>query len=90
MNDAGSEKGKKLTLADKLLMQKEEGQQGSQHNQLFDMADAEETVSQMFFDPQWRDVWSVDFRQLVFGPRIGAGGFGEVSHSLEDVLKERR
>ncbi|CDF40784.1 Serine/threonine protein kinase [Chondrus crispus] len=37
-----------------------------------------EAVPQLFFDAAWRRDWAVDFREIVFGPRIGAGGFGEV------------
>ena len=51
--------------------------------ELFDEAmpeamDPEETVSQIFFDVKWKAIWAIEFQDIVFGPRIGAGGFGEV------------
>jgi len=65
-----------MMIAERLLMKKKEP------NQLFDTTpmpvDPENAVSSMFFDQAWRDTWAIDFRSLVFGPRIGAGGFGEV------------
>eukprot|EP00184_Porphyridium_aerugineum_P003147 CAMPEP_0184695860 /NCGR_PEP_ID=MMETSP0313-20130426/3354_1 /TAXON_ID=2792 /ORGANISM="Porphyridium aerugineum, Strain SAG 1380-2" /LENGTH=857 /DNA_ID=CAMNT_0027154387 /DNA_START=697 /DNA_END=3270 /DNA_ORIENTATION=+ len=71
------EENQKINIAEKLMMMKEEGadvmnfEQSAPHEE-------EETVSQIFFDKAWRDQWSVDYRAVVFGPRIGAGGFGEV------------
>ncbi|KAA8492913.1 Serine/threonine-protein kinase EDR1 [Porphyridium purpureum] len=67
----------KINIAEKLMMMKDENveQQGFE---VHDMPQEEETVSQIFFDKAWRDQWAIDFRTLVFGPRIGAGGFGEV------------
>mmetsp|Transcript_7424 Transcript_7424/g.22595 ORF Transcript_7424/g.22595 Transcript_7424/m.22595 type:complete len:852 (+) Transcript_7424:382-2937(+) len=65
------------TLAEKLLDQKKDDEPGNQHDQLFDMADTGANVTQIF-DQDWLDRWALDFRQLVFGARIGAGGFGEV------------
>eukprot|EP00188_Purpureofilum_apyrenoidigerum_P001864 Plantae.Rhodophyta-Purpureofilum_apyrenoidigerum.ctg20772.p1 GENE.Plantae.Rhodophyta-Purpureofilum_apyrenoidigerum.ctg20772~~Plantae.Rhodophyta-Purpureofilum_apyrenoidigerum.ctg20772.p1 ORF type:complete len:842 (-),score=151.41 Plantae.Rhodophyta-Purpureofilum_apyrenoidigerum.ctg20772:243-2768(-) len=65
------------TLAEKLLDQKREDEPGNQHDQLFDRADTRANVTQIF-DQDWLDRWALDFRQLVFGARIGAGGFGEV------------
>ncbi|CDF33041.1 Serine/threonine protein kinase [Chondrus crispus] len=66
-----------LRIAENLLMKK-----GGNDNELFEalaeQPDPDETVSQMFFDAAWRRAWAVDFREIVFGPRIGAGGFGEV------------
>mmetsp|Transcript_5336 Transcript_5336/g.15943 ORF Transcript_5336/g.15943 Transcript_5336/m.15943 type:complete len:779 (-) Transcript_5336:1775-4111(-) len=64
-----------MRLADALLM-KREGME--QHNEIFDTTEQEENISQMFFDRQWRESWSIEFKSIVFGPRIGAGGFGEV------------
>eukprot|EP00170_Pyropia_yezoensis_P005904 contig_24048_g5922 len=58
------------------------GKDGMKQGELFSDTENEptpnETVSQTFFDRTWRDQWAVDFKSLVFGPRIGAGGFGEV------------
>nr|APP89574.1 mitogen-activated protein kinase kinase kinase 1 [Neoporphyra haitanensis] len=39
---------------------------------------AEDSVENMFFDKTWREEWAMGFSSIVFGPRIGAGGFGEV------------
>eukprot|EP00179_Madagascaria_erythrocladioides_P025977 CAMPEP_0198327354 /NCGR_PEP_ID=MMETSP1450-20131203/14641_1 /TAXON_ID=753684 ORGANISM="Madagascaria erythrocladiodes, Strain CCMP3234" /NCGR_SAMPLE_ID=MMETSP1450 /ASSEMBLY_ACC=CAM_ASM_001115 /LENGTH=825 /DNA_ID=CAMNT_0044031395 /DNA_START=242 /DNA_END=2719 /DNA_ORIENTATION=+ len=68
----------KMMIADKLLMKKA----NAEPNQLFDptaaVEESEDAVSQMFFDKAWRETWAIDFRMIVFGPRIGAGGFGEV------------
>lgn len=74
----------KMCLADKLLMAKQGNAAAGQ--ELFEEGDAipdklpteENEVSSMFFDQYWRDQWSTDFSTIVFGPRIGAGGFGEV------------
>lgn len=78
-----------LNLADKLLMAKE-GNDAGQGNVVFleedsaipvskeDDAAIDDSVSAMFFDDNWRNQWKVDFNSIVFGPRIGAGGFGEV------------
>lgn len=76
-----------MNLADKLLMRKEKNDDAGA--ELFDQADdipeipeeipdEESEVSAMFFDKMWRDQWASDFSSIVFGPRIGAGGFGEV------------
>jgi hypothetical protein len=77
-----------LNLAEKLLMAKEGNASGDQA--LFVDQDAaipapkaeeaavDESVTAMFFDDAWRKQWKIDFSSIVFGPRIGAGGFGEV------------
>ncbi|CDF35240.1 Serine/threonine protein kinase [Chondrus crispus] len=76
-----------MNLADKLLMAKEKNDDTGAG--LFDQADdipdipekipdEASEVSAMFFDNIWRDQWATDFSSIVFGPRIGAGGFGEV------------
>lgn len=70
-----AKRGPELRLADAILM-KREGME--QHNEIFDTSEQEENISKMFFDKLWRDSWSIDFKSIVFGPRIGAGGFGEV------------
>jgi len=71
-----------LTVADRLMMEKQGGQQDNQHSQLFNAADPgereDDRMVNAYFDQHWKDSWSVDFGQLVFGPRIGGGGFGEV------------
>mmetsp|Transcript_11995 Transcript_11995/g.50107 ORF Transcript_11995/g.50107 Transcript_11995/m.50107 type:complete len:722 (-) Transcript_11995:509-2674(-) len=70
-----------LTVADKLMMEKQGGQQLNQHNQLFNTGPGEsedDRIVNAYFDQHWKDAWSIDFGQLVFGPRIGGGGFGEV------------
>lgn len=67
----------RLRIAEKLLM-KRAGNENELFEELAEQPDPEETVSQMFFDGKWRSVWAVDFKEIVFGPRIGAGGFGEV------------
>ena len=78
-----------INIADKLLMAKKQNDQGAD---LFDQADESrmlqkitkntpdepDEVSTVFFDDVWRQQWATDFSALVFGPRIGAGGFGEV------------
>lgn len=75
--DAG---GDVMNLADKLLMAKE--QNDDTGATLFEsadkMPDSNSGVSGMFFDTMWREQWGADFSRIVFGPRIGAGGFGEV------------
>lgn len=82
-NAAGGRDGN-MNLADKLLMAKETNDEagGGLFDQAEDMLDKmpdEETeVTTMFFDETWRSQWSKDFASIVFGPRIGAGGFGEV------------
>lgn len=79
----------KMNIADKLLMAKQRNDDNG--TSLFDQGDESQMletletipentteVSNMFFDEQWRVQWSTDFAGIVFGPRIGAGGFGEV------------
>lgn len=81
--------GAKMNIADKLLMAKEGN--NAADNPLFDqdhaipqkeveaaVAAADQAVSEQFFDDAWRSKWAIDFHSIVFGPRIGAGGFGEV------------
>lgn len=66
-------------LQEKLLMRKADNPDyGFEEALPEEVAEPEESVSQMFFDRRWRETWDIDFRQIVFGPRIGAGGFGEV------------
>lgn len=67
-----------LKIADKLLMMKEDAGAMMFEEANHAEAEQEETVSQMFFDKHWRSQFNIDHRQIVFGPRIGAGGFGEV------------
>lgn len=70
-----------LKLADKLLMKKADNNPDDVFEEAIigsSSVDPEESVSRMFFDPKWRETWDIDYRQIVFGPRIGAGGFGEV------------
>lgn len=83
-HEGGHGNGRKLNLADKLLMAKEKNDDAG--GGLFDhpddildkIPDEGDEVSAMFFDGMWRDQWATDFSSIVFGPRIGAGGFGEV------------
>lgn len=67
-----------MNLADKLLMAK---QQNDVTDNLFRneeySSESDPKVSE-FFDHTWKDDWEKDFSKIVFGPRIGAGGFGEV------------
>jgi serine/threonine protein kinase len=79
-----------MKLADKLLMAKEGNAAGD--HALFEQdapipeklpapaaqSPVDVEVSSMFFDEKWRTEWAIDFSAIVFGPRIGAGGFGEV------------
>lgn len=75
----GPDDDRRVRIADRLLMQRQANENGELFDELDDNAvDPEETVSQMFFDRRWRDTWAIEFRDIVFGPRIGAGGFGEV------------
>lgn len=73
-----------MNIADKLLMAKETNDDagGALFAQAEDVlnkiSEDESEVSAMFFDDTWREQWAVDFSSIVFGPRIGAGGFGEV------------
>ena len=73
-----------MNIADKLLMAREENDDAAGAN-LFEHADDIDILpiegddfSKMFFDSRWKEQWSIDFSKIVFGPRIGAGGFGEV------------
>lgn len=68
----------RLRIAEKLLMKKDGNENAELFEELAEQPDPEETVSQMFFDGKWRENWAIDFKKIVFGPRIGAGGFGEV------------
>ena len=74
----GGHDDRRIRIAEKLLMKRD----GNENNELFEelaeQEETEETVSQMFFDDRWRNTWAIDFKDIVFGPRIGAGGFGEV------------
>ncbi|KAI0556673.1 Serine/threonine protein kinase [Gracilaria domingensis] len=71
----------RLRIAENLLMKRDGNENRELFEPLAEQAEGEETVSQMFFDYRWRDSWAIDFKEIVFGPRIGAGGFGE---KLED------
>lgn len=73
----GGHDDRRLGIADKLLMKKD-GNENELFDELAEQPEPEETVSKMFFDRKWRENWSIDFKEIVFGPRIGAGGFGEV------------
>ena len=85
-NDSSGGKGDrgKIRIADKLLMAKEENAGAGQD--LFGEGDAQEQddanaavdVTGSMFHEDWREKWAIDFSTIVFGPRIGAGGFGEV------------
>lgn len=76
---AGPDDDRRVRIADRLLMQREANDNGELFDEIEDVSvDPEETVSQMFFDRRWRDTWAIEFRDIIFGPRIGAGGFGEV------------
>lgn len=68
---------RRLKIAEKLLMKKD-GNENDLFDELAEQPEPEETVSQMFFDRRWREHWAIEFKEIVFGPRIGAGGFGEV------------
>lgn len=73
----GGPDDRRLRIAEKLLM-KRDGNENELFEELAEQPDPEETVSQMFFDRRWRDNWAIEYKEIVFGPRIGAGGFGEV------------
>lgn len=77
---AANREDRGLRLADKLLMKKASNENNELFEELAEVGgvDPEETVSQMFFDRRWRETWACEFKEIVFGPRIGAGGFGEV------------
>ncbi|PXF41155.1 Serine/threonine-protein kinase EDR1 [Gracilariopsis chorda] len=68
----------RLRIAENLLMKREGNENRELFEPLAEQPEGEETVSQMFFDYRWRGSWAIDFKGIVFGPRIGAGGFGEV------------
>lgn len=79
---SGTDDDRRVRLADRIL-ERRERRRANDNGELFDefedgAVDPEETVSQMFFDRRWRDTWAIEFRDIIFGPRIGAGGFGEV------------
>lgn len=69
-----------LRVAEKILMKKADNTEFFEEP-VIDETEQEETVSNMFFDLRWRQTWNIDYRQIIFGPRIGAGGFGEVYKS---------
>lgn len=70
--------GNNMNIADKLLMAKELNEETKSffHNGEKPV-ESDPRVSH-FFDGKWRRDWEKDFFKIVFGPRIGAGGFGEV------------
>lgn len=74
----GAHEDRRLRIADKLLMKKDKNENPELFEELAEQPDPEETVSQMFFDAKWREKWAIDYSRIVKGPRIGAGGFGEV------------
>lgn len=89
VSSAAHAHGGEMNLADKLLMAKEGN--NAANNPLFDqdhaipekevaaaVAAVDQSLSEQFFDASWRAKWAIDFLSIVFGPRIGAGGFGEV------------
>lgn len=73
-----------MNIAEKLLMAKETNNAAGDalfaqaEDVLNKISEDKNEVSAMFFDDTWRQQWAVDFSGIVFGPRIGAGGFGEV------------
>lgn len=85
-SEPGAENVGKMNLADKLLMAKEKNDepggglfdQGDDLLNLGTLPDEDDEVTRMFFDGTWKKQWAIDFSSIVFGPRIGAGGFGEV------------
>ena len=85
-NEVAEEKSsgkREINLAEKLLMKKDEKDAVAQKRLLQEPTDSEDppsvpTVSHVFFDRKWRETWATDFKNIIFGPRIGAGGFGEV------------
>lgn len=76
--DAPDVSGNNMNIADKLLMAKK---QNDEAKSLFQneekIVESDPRVSD-FFDSKWRRDWERSFSKIVFGPRIGAGGFGEV------------
>lgn len=48
---------------------------GDESNELLKLEETEEKVFQMFFDARWINTWVIDYKDIVFGPSIGAGGF---------------
>lgn len=44
-----------------------------------------ENLAKNIFDDSWRNQWSMDLKDIIFGPKIGAGGFGEVSGAFADL-----
>lgn len=68
----------RLRIAENLLMRREGHENRELFEPLAEQPEGEETMSQMFFDFRWRNLWAIEFKEVVFGPRIGAGGFGEV------------
>lgn len=74
----GGHDDRRLRIAEQLLMKKDGTEAAELFEELAEQPGPEETVSQMFFDRRWRENWAIEFKEIVFGPRIGAGGFGEV------------
>lgn len=75
--EASNSHDNNMNIADKLLMAKE---QTDVVESLFHGDEKEEVSEKVntFFDDKWRREWDKSFSKIVFGPRIGAGGFGEV------------
>jgi len=70
----------KMDIAERLMMA---GARGEEQNLLFGDEDGKKAVVQdmpehPFFKKEWVDKFGQDISSIVFGPRIGAGGFGEV------------
>jgi len=63
-----------MQLADALLMKRKKMEE---HSMIFEPSERE-NKSYGFLDKSWIDEWAVDFKSIIFGARIGAGGFGEV------------
>lgn len=77
---SASGRNSKLQLADRLLMHRDGNK--TQKELLKDEEDEESVNSQdpakVFFDGPWREQWEINYKSVILGPRIGAGGFGEV------------
>uniref|UniRef100_A0A7S3A689 Protein kinase domain-containing protein n=2 Tax=Rhodosorus marinus TaxID=101924 RepID=A0A7S3A689_9RHOD len=84
----GSDVTKMNNFGDRIMMQKE----NQDRNLIFGETDGGKADltrmgvndAKSIFDDQWMNNWAVDFKSVIFGPKIGAGGFGEVFKAKHD------
>lgn len=67
-----------INIGEKLLMAKEQNDEARSFLQNQEKLRESDPQVRDFFDEKWRKDWEKNFSTIVLGPRIGAGGFGEV------------